>query len=257
MKRVLALDFDGVIWDSVGECFVMARRVFTEMYGLPCSDLEAAFRRGRWLVRTGGDFLLVLQLAMADPDGDLTQFSKVQFEKLQHEKAAETEAFSREFYALREKTRDEHWNEWVSFQQPYPLLLQQVDDLRRVFDQIVVCTTKDTKSAQMLLASAGLELPIYGKELALHKGDQINALCKQQGVEPSQIFFIDDLVENLDQVRPSGAACGLAAWGYNTASERQRAVAEGYPVLEVFSLAQDLKNILDSPAPNEQCHSPG
>lgn len=34
MKRVLALDFDGVIWDSVGECFVMARRVYTEMYEL-------------------------------------------------------------------------------------------------------------------------------------------------------------------------------------------------------------------------------
>ncbi|MBX3168976.1 MAG: HAD family hydrolase [Candidatus Eremiobacteraeota bacterium] len=252
MKRVLALDFDGVIWDSVGECFVMARRVYTEMYGLPCSDLEAAFRRGRWLVRTGGDFLLVLQLAMADPEGDLTHFPKAEFEKLQRDKAAETQAFSKEFYALREKTRDEHWQEWLSFQQPYPLLLQQFDELRKVFDQIVVCTTKDTKSAQALLASAGLELPIYGKELAVHKGDQIKALCQQHGVEPTQIFFIDDLVENLDQVRPSGAACGLAAWGYNTAAERQRAVAAGYPVLEVFSLAHDLKTML-----SEQCPSPG
>lgn len=252
MKRVLALDFDGVIWDSVGECFVMARRVYTEMYGLPCSDLEAAFRRGRWLVRTGGDFLLVLQLAMADPEGDLTHFPRAEFERLQRDKAAETQAFSQEFYALREKTRDQNWNEWISFQQPYPLLLQQFEELRKVFDQIVVCTTKDTKSAHALLASAGLELPIYGKELALHKGDQIKALCQQHAVEPSQIFFIDDLVENLDQVRPGGVACGLAAWGYNTAAERQRARAEGYPVLEVFSLAHDLKTLL-----SEQCPSPG
>jgi phosphoglycolate phosphatase-like HAD superfamily hydrolase len=249
MKRVLALDFDGVIWDSVGECFVMARRVYTEMYGLPCSDLEAAFRRGRWLVRTGGDFLLILQLAMADPEGDLTGFPKAEFEKLQREKAAETEAFSKEFYALREKTRDENWNEWISFQQPYPLLLQQFEDLRKVFDQVVVCTTKDTRSAHALLASAGLELPIYGKELAVHKGDQIKALCQQHGVEPSQIFFIDDLVENLDQVRPSGVACALAAWGYNTPAERQRAVAEGYPVLEVFNLALDLKTLLSERCP--------
>lgn len=252
MKRVLALDFDGVIWDSVGECFVMARRVYTEMYGLPCSDLEAPFRRGRWLARTGGDFLLILRLAMADPEGDLTHFPKVEFEKLQHDKAAETAAFAKEFYALRDKTRDENWSEWLSFQQPYPLLLQQFDELRKIFDPIVVCTTKDTRSAQALLASAGLELPIYGKELALHKGEQIKALCQQHGVQHRQIFFIDDLVENLDQVRPSGAACGLAAWGYNTAAERQRALAEGYPVLEVFSLAHDLKTLL-----NEQCPSPG
>lgn len=244
MKRVLALDFDGVIWDSVGECFVMARRVYTEMTGLPCTGLEAAFRRGRWLVRTGGDFLLVLQLAMADPDGDLTHFPKAEFERLQREKAAETQAFAAEFYALRDKTRDEHWKEWLSFQQPYPLFMQQFEGLSKFFDQIVVCTTKDTKSAQALLASAGLDLPIYGKELAVHKGDQIKALCEQHQVEPSQIFFIDDLVENLDQVRPTGAACGLAAWGYNTSAERQRAVAEGYPVLEVFSLALDLKTML-------------
>lgn len=244
MKRVLALDFDGVIWDSVGECFVMAKRIYTERTGLPCTDLEAAFRRGRWLVRTGGDFLLILQLAMADPDGDLTTFSKADFEKLRVEKAEEIQAFATEFYALRDKTRDEHWKEWLSFQQPYPLLLQQFDELRKVFDQIVVCTTKDTRSAQALLASAGLEMPIYGKELAVHKGDQIHAVCRDHGVEPSQIFFIDDLLENLDQVRPTGVTCGLAAWGYNTASERQRAVAEGYPVLEVFRLAHDLKTML-------------
>ena len=250
MKRVLALDFDGVIWDSVGECFVMARRVYTEMTGLPCSDLEAAFRRGRWLVRTGGDFMLILQLAMAYPERDLTHFPKAEFEKLQQAKAEQMAEFTKEFYALREKTRDQHWDEWISFQQPYPLLLQQMEPLRQLFDQIVVCTTKDTKSAQALLASAGLDLPIYGKELALHKGDQIQALCQQHGVTPAQIFFIDDLVENLDQVRPSGAACGLAAWGYNTAAERERAVAEGYPVLEVFSLAQDLKNLLTVSCPN-------
>ncbi|MFN8612328.1 MAG: hypothetical protein U0931_32580 [Vulcanimicrobiota bacterium] len=250
MKRVLALDFDGVIWDSVGECFVMARRVYTEMTGLPCSDLEASFRRGRWLVRTGGDFLLVLQLAMADPERDLTHFPKAEFEKLQQEKAAQMAEFAKAFYALREQTRDHQWEEWVSFQQPYPLFLQQFPQLRELFDTIVVCTTKDTRSAQALLASAGLDLPIYGKELALHKGDQIQALCRQHGVEPDQIFFIDDLVENLDQVRPSGAACGLAAWGYNTAAERERALAQGYTVLEVFSLAQDLKKLLSVPCPS-------
>ncbi|MBS2033714.1 HAD family hydrolase [bacterium] len=249
MKRVLALDFDGVIWDSVGECFVMARRVYTEMTGLPCSDLEAPFRRGRWLVRTGGDFLLILQLAMADPERDLTHFPKAEFEQLQQQKAYEMAEFAKAFYALREKTRDEHWDEWSSFQQPYPLLLQQFGELRKVFDTIVVCTTKDTRSAQALLASAGLDLPIYGRELALHKGDQIQALCREHGVTPAQIFFIDDLVENLDQVRPTGAACGLAAWGYNTSAERERAVIEGYPVLEVFSLAQDLKNLLTVPCP--------
>lgn len=151
---------------------------------------------------------------------------------------------------MRDKTRDENWSEWLSFQQPYPLLLQQFDELRKIFDPIVVCTTKDTRSAQALLASAGLELPIYGKELALHKGEQIKALC-QQHAQPRQILFIDD-----SGGKPGPGASQrsrLRDWPpgvNNTAAERQRALAEGYPVLEVFSLAHDLKTLL-----NEQCPS--
>jgi phosphoglycolate phosphatase-like HAD superfamily hydrolase len=251
MKRILALDFDGVLWDSVGECFVMARRAYQNLYGLPCSDLEAPFRRGRWLVRTGGDFLLVLQLAMADPDGDLTTYPKQQFSQLQRDKVKECQEFAQEFYALREQCRDQRWQEWISYQHPYPLFLQQLEELRPIFDQIVVCTTKDAQSARMLLASAQLEFPVYGREVALDKSHQISALCQEHAVAPDQIFFIDDLVDNLDQGRPSGARCGLAAWGYNTAAERQLAQQAGYPVLDVFSVARDLRQLLV-----EQCPSP-
>lgn len=249
MKRILALDFDGVIWDSVGECFVMARRAYQNLYGLPCSDLEAPFRRGRWLVRTGGDFLLILQLAMADPDGDLTTYPKADFARLQQEKTDECEAFAREFYMLREQCRDQHWSEWASYQQPYNLFLQQLNQMGNLFHQTVICTTKDSQSARLLLASAGLEFPIYGRELALHKGDQIQALCREHKVEPAQIVFLDDLVENLDQVRPTGARCALAAWGYNTPAERDEAAARGYRVLDVFSVALDLRHWLEEECP--------
>ena len=252
MKRVLALDFDGVLWDSVGECFVMARRAYQNLYGLPCADLEAPFRKGRWLVRTGGDFLLVLRLAMADPDGDLTTYPKEQFAQLQRDKAAECHDFAQEFYSLREDCRDHHWSEWLSYQQPYPLFLQQLESLRELFSETVVCTTKDSESARQLLESAGLVFPIFGRELATDKSEQIQALCQQFEVTPEQVFFLDDLIENLDQVRPSGAGCGLAAWGYNTPAERERARQAGYPVLDVFSVARDLRQLLV-----EQCQNPG
>lgn len=245
---ILALDFDGVIWDSVGECFVMARRAYQNLYGLPCADLEAAFRRGRWLVRTGGDFLLILQLAMADPEGDLGEFSPQRFDELRQQHLAECQSFVEEFYALRALSRDQHWQEWVSYQQPYPVFLKQLEVLRDqgLFQKMVICTTKDAQSARMLLQSAGLELPIYGRESALHKGEQIGKLCQEYGVKPQQIFFLDDLIENLEQVRPTGARCALAAWGYNTRAERERARHMGYPVIEVFSAAQDIARMANS-----------
>lgn len=252
MKRYLALDFDGVIWDSVGECFVMARRAYQNLFGLPCADLEANFRRGRWLVRTGGDFLLILQLAMHDPDGDLTTFSKEEFARLKTQKSDECRAFEAEFYQLRALCRDQHWAEWVSYQKPYPLFLEQLGALRQMFDEVVVCTTKDSRSAQLLLESARLEFAIWGKEQGLDKGEQIRDFCRSRAARPEQIFFIDDLIENLEQVRPTGATCGLASWGYNTPAERQQALALGFPVLEVFNLSSDVRRIW-----LQECPSPG
>jgi phosphoglycolate phosphatase-like HAD superfamily hydrolase len=251
-QKILALDFDGVIWDSVGECFVMARRAYQNLYGLPCADLEAAFRRGRWLVRTGGDFLLVLQLAMADPDGDLTLFSQEEFARLRAARATEVLEFEREFYGLRQRCRDDAWSDWVSYQQPYPVFLQQLEAVKDTFTEVVICTTKDSKSARLLLESAGLDFAIWGKELGVDKGEQMRDLCAQRGCSPEQVFFVDDLVENLDQVSPTGAACGLAAWGYNTEGERERARQQGYPVFEVFSFARDIRKMVQ-----ERCSSPG
>ena len=248
--KILALDFDGVIWDSVGECFVMARRAYQNLYGLPCSDLEAAFRRGRWLVRTGGDFLLILQLAMADPERDLTTFPRAEFARLQAEKASECLEFEREFYGLRQRCRDQEWKEWVSYQQPYPHFLNQLREVQDLFTETVICTTKDAQSARLLLASAGLDWHIWGKELGVDKGEQIRDLCRQRNCAASDVFFVDDLVENLEQVAPTGARCALAAWGYNTPAERERARKEGLPVLEVYSFARDVRELLQPrPAP--------
>lgn len=243
--KILALDFDGVIWDSVGECFVMARRAYQNLYGLPCSDLEAAFRRGRWLVRTGGDFLLILQLAMADPDADLTSFSRAEFARLQAQKQTECLEFEREFYGLRQQCRDQDWKSWVSYQNPYPHFLQQLQEARDLFDEVVICTTKDAQSARMLLSSAGLDFHIWGKELGVDKGGQIRDLCAQRGCRPEDVLFVDDLVENLEQVAPTGARCALAAWGYNTPAERERARQQNFPVLEVFSFAREVRQLLN------------
>ena len=249
MKRVLALEFDGVIWDSVGECFVMARRASEYLYGLRCADLESAFRRGRWLARSGGDFLLILQLAMKDPEGDLGSFSKAEFTALQQARAQECAEFALEFYQLRDQSREKQWSDWASYQQPYPLFLHQIPELQHMFDEIVICTTKDEASARSLLASAGLEPAIWGREHGIDKGAQVRDLCKTREIEPEQVFFIDDLLENLQQVAAVGARCGLAAWGYNTAEERQAAQAAGFPVLEVYSVARDIRELLKSECP--------
>ncbi|MHB2021035.1 MAG: hypothetical protein ACYCW6_29205, partial [Candidatus Xenobia bacterium] len=102
---VLALDFDGVIWDSVGECWMIASRTWEKLYG-PVPTDEARFRAGRWLVRTGEDFYVLLRLVGEDPGMDLQHFPQPRFEALRQTWKDEVSRFDREFYQMREQVRE-------------------------------------------------------------------------------------------------------------------------------------------------------
>lgn len=237
---ILALDFDGVIWDSVGECFVMARRAYQEIHQRAYASSDEAFRAGRWLVRTGGDFLLVLELAHALPPEELLRYSKSAFQAARVARAEELSHFEKVFYRLRLECREQHFQEWTSFQQPYAGFLAQYPELKQAFRATVLCTTKDEASARGLLASGGLEMDIWGREKGVHKGDQIRSLCAQFNQAPERIVFIDDLLENLEQVHPCGCRCLLADWGYNTPAEQQLARQAGYRVVSLPNLLSQL-----------------
>ena len=68
-KYFLALDFDGVVADSVGECLIVANNAYTEYssgtktYNL--SELDPAliseFTRLRNFIRSGADFVYIIK----------------------------------------------------------------------------------------------------------------------------------------------------------------------------------------------------
>lgn len=237
---ILALDFDGVVWDSVGECYHMARRAVRSLWGEDPPECERAFRSGRWLVRCGGDFLTLLDLAATDPAGDLTGFSKTEFVR-RYSSDPRTDAFEKEFYRQRQQAREHEPQAWMAMQSAYPEFLSEISGLQAAFQELVVCTTKDEASARLLLETVGLRnLSIWGKEHGLDKGEQMRDLLHQRGLEASQVCFLDDLLDNLEQVQPTGARLFLADWGYNTPAEQEEARRRGIPVVGAKDLAAQL-----------------
>jgi beta-phosphoglucomutase-like phosphatase (HAD superfamily) len=103
--RVLALDFDGVIWDSAGECFEVGWRAYKELFGVDMSGQanRQRFLAGRPLARTGHDFFIILRLMESQPDLDLLGFHLPEFVKLRTQLAVEADRFNALFYALRSK----------------------------------------------------------------------------------------------------------------------------------------------------------
>lgn len=243
--RLLALDFDGVIWDSAGECFEIAMRTWEALHGQRPPVDEGDFRRARWLVRVGGEFEAVL--AGLSEGRDLGSGTGEQFARLAADRVGQGLRFEREFYAQRRRARELDRAAWLALQRPYPEVLGELPALTRAFREVVICTTKDEASVRELLATVPLELPILGKEFSLDKRDQMNHLASARGVPLEGIVFVDDLLHNLEPVASLGVRVALAGWGYNPPSERRRAQALGIPVLQPGDLVRDL-GLLASPS---------
>lgn len=236
--RVLALDFDGVIWDSAGECFETGWRAYKELYGreLSTRQFREGVLRGRPLARTGSDFYLILRLLEEDPQRDLSSFAHSEFLELRERFAEQAAQYDKVFYRLRSEYRDRQPQLWTSWQGAYPQMLAFLDAWEETFKGAALATTKDTRSAQTLLQTIGRNWPVFGKEYSVHKAEQILGIAEHFEVQPQQILFVDDLLENLEQVAPTGAQTALAKWGYNTAESRREAVEAGYPVIDVEEL---------------------
>lgn len=247
MKKVLALDFDGVIWDSAGECFQTGWRAYQELTGKNLSNraYERGFLRGRPLARTGHDFFILLRLMEDDPDRDLAQMTHEQFVKERGHYAAEAAKFDRVFYLLRSHFRDKEPELWTSWQQSYPEVMKVLDEWENKFDGVALATTKDTASAEKLLSTTGRKWPVFGKEFSEHKADQICGIASHFKVEPEQMLFIDDLLENLQQVAATKVKTALAAWGYNLLDSQKEAVELGHAVVQPSELPHLFRGYLE------------
>lgn len=228
---ILALDFDGVIWDSVDECYEVARRALKAMGEEPPGDFQKQFRQARWMVRTGDEFYPVVKLIEERPDTDFTTLDRSEFQQRKAELQERSEIFHREFYAQRQRLRDQEFERWRELQRPYSQVLEALPRLRKAFQDTVIVTTKDEGSVHRLLGSVGVELPVLGKEFSTDKAEQIRHLAAERGVPTDLVVMVDDLVDNLLQVEPTGARLTLANWGYNTPGEQQRARRKGIAVV--------------------------
>lgn len=253
MKKnyVLAFDFDGVIWNSVDECFYVGLKVMGEMDKLPfmvsdtaCNTLLARFREGRFLAQSGEDFFVILQLALENPEIDFCRFSFEEFYWLRENFACEMAEFAQIFYQERRRMQGENLSGWLSLQGPYQDVLEQLPRLREEFMDLAICSTKDRNTINLLLGRYGQEYSVYGREFSRRKDEQMMALAEEKGVSPSRIIFIDDIFENLLQARNAGVIGVIADWGYNSPAQHRSAEKIGFPVISRSDLSGQLGEIV-------------
>ncbi len=252
MAEVLALDFDGVIVDSIRETFTIAVRVFAahnpsaRLSGHP---MAAAGRRRPELFPFTEDptfcsFLDMVPLGNRAEDyavildaieegvavADQSAYDKL-YRQRDHGWLEEAHA---QFYAGRARLREESFETWRLLQEPYEPLINL---LRRHAGRmtLAVVTARDAESVDLLVEAWGLGdlfSPglVFDKRYGINKTAHLRGLFEKLSVAPGDVTFVDDKLNHLQRVAPLGVRPVLAAWGYNTPREHRLAARAGIPV---------------------------
>lgn len=239
--RVLALDFDGVLFDSAAEAFVVALRAYRKEF--PASRFAASSEQDAQLY---AGFLELMALgnraedyaaALHALEHGITVESQAAYDALYKKLPRERlRAFHKRFYRVRHAFASEDPDVWFAATSPYPGILPL---LRKYANEVrlALATAKDRRSVRYLLQRAGAsdlfpEAFVHDKETGVSKCSHIEALAAEVGCGADEVTFIDDKLRHVQDVATTGARCMLAGWGYNGPREQRQARAAGFAVVD-------------------------
>lgn len=234
--KILALDFDGVLCNSVYEGMRSAWRVYLDTWGGsgdgPPPEAAEAFVRLRPALEIGWEFPVMLR-AIIDGLSETTLLQE--FQTTWRLRILEKYKLDQKVLAARfDGTRDE-WigtdlDSWLGCQNLYPGIAGRLNTLLKSGVQMFVITTKEGKYAHLILERSGVPFPaerIWGKERARPKADLLRVLHREHGADYADIWFVEDRLKTLHSVEQEAdlgeVSLFLATWGYNTAAEQDEA----------------------------------
>ncbi len=239
LPQILALDFDGVICDTVHEGFRSSWQVCREVRGAggaaPPPGAEEAFVRLRPILEYGWEFPVVLcGILDGVPEADLSRgFQTVWRQRIVEKYRLGPADWAARFDAARDRAIRASLDDWLADQGLYPGI---ADRLRRTLQdgvRLFVITTKESRFAHRLLEVHGVSLPIaqvWGKERARPKPDLLRVLRQEQGVAYTSIWFVEDRLKTLQAVEAEAdldqVGLFFATWGYATPDDRHNAAAD-------------------------------
>jgi phosphoglycolate phosphatase-like HAD superfamily hydrolase len=217
---LLVLDFDGVICDSLPECYVSSWHAYHGLSGderperAPL-DSFGRFSAQRPFIRSGEDYLLIQDLLSRGRSAG----SQAEFDALVREAGPDRMArYKDALYRARETLLAESPDYWYRLNRIYPHMrdgLGRLDSAAEVY----VLSTKRPAFIVKILEAAGLGLPadrvLYSG--ARRKDEMIRELMGARGAAAAA--FVDDQVDHFSGSpawpRERGAIdCLLATWGY-------------------------------------------
>jgi phosphoglycolate phosphatase-like HAD superfamily hydrolase len=212
-RRLLFLDFDGVICDSIDECFVSSWIAHFHALGrpLPLSlpiEMRRRFARLRPFIRSGEDYVVIQDLIAGGREvADQQAFDAALAARGPQGMARAKDAF----YAARSGLLASDRSYWLSLNRVYPHVHAPLAAVA-ARDDVLVLSTKKSEFIVEILAANGIRFPI---ERVIYTGSRtkeeivVGMLAGSDGA-----VLVDDQIDHLLGCIDPRIEVHLALWGY-------------------------------------------
>ncbi len=262
-QKILALDFDGCIVDSVMEALFISYSSYREHINRqtqifdnkePTADnflhlisnypLQVnKFRYLRHYIKDAYDYAAILYII----ENNLEVNSREEFFKIKQLLPGKSmDNYYRYFYEVRVKVSKENFDSWIQLTPGFSC----IDKIRKLTGKYrtLIATTNSKESIVGLLATPYLNLHIKKEDIIdLHistdKIIQMRYISENYNVKFKDIHFVDDNLDHLLRTQKLSVSVYLASWGYCT--EEQKIIAEKAKNI-TFLTEKNLYSVLNS-----------
>jgi phosphoglycolate phosphatase-like HAD superfamily hydrolase len=217
---LLILDFDGVICNSIYECWCTTIETYNIFVKgrennntIPETDeaVKKLFYQYRFCVRPPGEFFVLLSLIKEYGGVD-----DIKFVERRETQSLEIEEFGKLFFEIRNKNRKNHLKRWLQLHTPSVDFLEfwnKWGNEKRIY----IATNKDLESVMLLLREWEISIRremVFSKEISNDKRYLLSSILVHEKVQPENALFVDDHIYTLIEAKHLGLKMGLALWGY-------------------------------------------
>jgi phosphoglycolate phosphatase-like HAD superfamily hydrolase len=252
--KILALDFDGVIVDSVLDSLFVGHNTYLRLYGREVKKNFGGelftfenwekikrnyqkeikyYRTLRPYIRGATDYGLIQKLM----EEKKVIESQEEFDNYRNSVDFDFEDYEKEFYKERERLQNIDYRAWFNLEPSYPKIIQGMKKLLEEEIKIVIATSNRRKAIMKSFTPEYFGFTIDPKDIldkrfGEDKSEQMRHIVKFYKVNFEDIYFVDDQVSHLFQTRPLGIKVILAGWSYATEAQKEEARKQDILVIE-------------------------
>ena len=223
-NKTLFLDFDGVLFDTIMEVYLVNRYLFKGIdFLVPVDKKELSrYSKYKYLVYNIWMFYYYNPIVFnCQNEGEIVQ--EYNF-KLSDRNLEKEEQFCSDFLNARKKLVENHYNFWKNLEIPYEFFF----NIKKIYEEknadIVVVSKKNKVSILERFSTFGFNLPenkVFAREALKNyssKGEFLEEYMKKNLKESA--IFVDDNMNNLKNINSPKIKTILALWGNNAPDDK-------------------------------------